>query len=64
MLVGLISCGPKLTFSWFMCFNILSSLYVLLAWIADWKGLEIFLMATLRNLPSAHLVDVSSAEQT
>ena len=47
-----------------MCFNILISLYVLLAWIADWNGLEIFLIATLRNLPSAPLTEVSSAEHT
>lgn len=36
-----------LTFSWFMCFNMRSSRYVLLAWMADWNGRASFLMATL-----------------
>jgi len=35
-----------LTFSCFMCLSSLSSLYVLLLWMRDWKGLESFLTAT------------------
>lgn len=30
-----------------MCFNMRSSRYVLLAWMADWNGRANFLMATL-----------------
>lgn len=40
--------AAPLTFSCFMCLSSRSSLYVLLAWMMDWKGRDSFLTATFK----------------
>lgn len=41
------------TFSCFMCLSSRNSLYVLLAWMMDWNGLESFFTATFKPIFSS-----------